>query len=225
MCFVVGAVMLLRDRRLWVIPAMVLAVMAVHVLYFSSQRFAVPVQGQIYVCAAAMLAAAFRRVRAAGIAAALTVAVAGLWTIAAQALWLPGSYRAEAESLEGLVARSVADPVAGNGRARFASAAGGARPIAYIMSESFPRGAFAVRVRARTATCVDGAAPALVVSVRGETGSRFTSTFTVADLCRGPGYVTLASTSLLRDDEIIDLSVNSTGGVDIWVDQLQVLFG
>lgn len=224
--FAAGVFLLSRRPRLWVLPAMVLAVMAVHILYFSSQRFAVPVQAQIYVCAAAAVGAILRRLMASGRSGLVSAAVAAVWIVAAQTLWLPGSYAAEAESLEGLSARNVADPLAINGMARFGAQSGGARPIVFFTAESFPRGGFVVRVRARTEECANPSEPALVVSVRNqERVSRFTDMFTVGDLCRSAGYNVLLSPAVLREDEIIDLSINTAGTVGVWVDRVEILFG
>ena len=224
--FLVGLLTLRRSVEVWPLPALVLTIMSVHVVYFASQRFAVTVQPQIYILAAAALASGVRRILASGRAAIGATVLSVLWVIVAQSFWFPGAYRVEGAALEGLLAENRPDARASHGTARFAAAVAGPRPIAFLAGEAFPRGALAVRVYARATDCSHPSAPALAVSVRHADRMPWVKdAFTVGDLCRTPGYNVVMTHAILRDDEVIYVSVETLAAVDVWVDRVEILFG
>jgi len=64
------------------------------------------------------------------------------------------------------------------------------------------------------------------VSMRGpDRMPKFNDTFTVGDLCRTSGYSVLSSPGVLRQDDTVYLSVAALGSVDVWVDDVELLFG
>jgi hypothetical protein len=223
--FASGLVMLRKRHDLWPVPATVLAVMAVHIAYFASHRFSVPVLPHIYLVAALPLAAAVRRALAsqralAGAACAAVLAAGAQW------LWVPGVFRVEAEALEGIQAVNTPDPRASRGTARFASAAGGPRSIAFLPYEAFPRGAYALRVHARTEACGTPSLPAIAVSVLDSAGrARFRDVFTAGDLCTRGNFRVENSPGLLRSDAVVSLAVETLGAVDVWIDRIEVMYG
>jgi 4-amino-4-deoxy-L-arabinose transferase-like glycosyltransferase len=223
--FLMGLSLVRQTQEMWPVACVVLAVLAVHIVYFGSQRFAVPVQVAIYMVASLAVGRLIRLVLWSRTAVA-TVAVLVVWTIVTQFLSFSGVYRAEAEELEGISAENVKDPLAANGTARFGAASRGARPIAFLSAATFPRGSFAVRAAARTTDCSRPNAPALTVTARDEQHNRRSvGQFTVGDLCPPFGYHVLTTVGTLREDEILYLSVVSSGAVDVFVDRVDVDFG
>ncbi len=223
--FLMGLTLAWGTPGMWSPGCVVLGVLAVHVVYFGSQRFAVPVQVAIYMVAS--LAAA-RLIRLVLRSRTAIVSVAGLvvWTTATQFLPLTGAYRVEAEELEGISAENVKDPLAVNGTARFGVAARGARPIAFLSASVFPRGSFAIHALVRTTDCSRAGEQALTIAARDEQhNGRAMGQFTVGDLCSSPGYHVLTTTGSLRDDQILYLSVVTSGTVDVFVDRVDVDFG
>ncbi len=223
--FVAGVVVIGRRRSIWPVPAAVIGIMAVHVVYFASHRFSIPVWGQICIVAAAAVAALARglvRTRRRRIFAMVTLA----WILFAQRLWVPGLYTVEGEDLEGIAAVNTADVLAANGTARFAPVAGGARPVAFLSGEAVPRGSFVVRVRARASDCGNTSAPAVILDVHRETAAaRTRDTFTVRDICRGDGYGVLLLPGTLRKDDVLSVAVLTSSTVEVWIDRVDILFG
>jgi 4-amino-4-deoxy-L-arabinose transferase-like glycosyltransferase len=222
--FTAGSILLCKRTSLWPIPLVVIAVLGVHIVYFGSHRFSIPVRGQIDIVAAAALAfivrAAFNH-RAVRLAAGMALA----WGLVAQLLSSPGAYALEAEELEGIQAADAVDPLAANGYARVA-AAGGARPIAFLSGEALPRGSFVVRVYARTSDCTQPAATALTLRVRRELAKVIAKDIvTVGDLCRVRGYSAIDSPGILRRDDILDVEVSTSGAAEVWTDRIDILFG
>lgn len=153
--FVIGTALIAarkRYRPLWFAPVLVGLLLALHLVYFSSHRSAVPVLPVIFLAASlgpavglrVLLRAFDKRILASGATVLLATSVlAGFRE-------LRGSWTIEAEDLDGMQIADVVDPSALNGRARLATAAEGRRLAAFLTEEYFPRGRFQVKVRMRT---------------------------------------------------------------------------
>ena len=154
---------------------------------------------------------------------ALMLAVCAIWGAAAGAGTYPTRMRLEAEELDGFTARTVLDERAVNGRARMAPADGGVREAVRLSGEFLPRGAYGVRVRARTTACATPERAAMTVVVRNAERAAISSrVFTARDLCRGDDYVEVIATGALDHDQLAYVAVE-TAEVDLWVDRLDLL--
>ena len=166
--FVVGVALCHSARRVWPAAAVVIAVQCVHVIYFSSERFAVPVQPQIHMIAAVAVVAGLR----AAFRHRVTLVCTGLlviWCLAAQLISTRGTYRVHAAELEGISADNVPDPLASGRLVRLGDAARGRRPIAFLSAAAFPRGSFALTINARAGACSNpGRRQALRLTVRSD---------------------------------------------------------
>ena len=224
--FVIGVASSRLARGVWPATAAVIAVQCVHVAYFSSERFAVPVQPQIHMLAAVGMAAGLR----AALRHTVTLVCAGLlivWCTASQLIWTRGIYRVHAAELEGISANNVTDPLASGRLVRLGDAARRRRPIAFLSAAAFPRGSFALSISARAGDCSNrDRRQALRLTVRSDRNVGGSSgTLTVRDLCASPGYKSLSSIGTLREDAVIYASVTTSGAVDVFVDSVEITFG
>lgn len=226
LAFLAGAVIVVRRRpAAWIIPATVAIVMLLHLVYFSSARFAVPVQPQIHMTIAVALGAMARAALAHRTAALRTVAIGVVWIVLTRIIQVGGVYRAEAEGMNGISADNVSDASAGNGTARFGAAAGGRRAVVLLAAEAFPRGAFGLGIRARAAACDRPDLRVAELSVRGPRDRHmYRQVLTAGDLCGG-GYHAASLVGIVRADNILTISVDSLGTSDLWVDRLEMHFG
>ena len=224
--FVVGVALCRSTRRVWPAAAVVIAVQCVHIIYFSSERFAVPVQPPIHMIAAVAVVAGLR----AALRHRVTLVCTGLlavWCLAAQLIWTRGTYRVHAAELEGISADNVPDPLASGRLVRLGDAARGRRPIAFLSAAAFPRGSFAITISARAGGCSNlNRRQALRLWVRSDRNVGGSSgTLAVRDLCASPGYKSLSSIGTLREDAVIYAYVTTSGAVDVFVDSVEITFG
>jgi hypothetical protein len=202
-------------RRWWVLPAIIAAIMFVHVLTVSSHRFAVPVLPLAFVCiagpAATVIGWSVRRLRVLTAVALLVLVTTSLQTAA----W-PMSYTLRASEMDGLDVANVIDEE--RGVVRFAEAGRGRRAMALLTDEYLPRGRFTITVdwRQRTAS---GASVARI-GVR-TTDGRPLCEF---DVPGGPDAIgrwqkaSLACAS--ASDHVSTLAVESTGAADLDVESV-----
>jgi 4-amino-4-deoxy-L-arabinose transferase-like glycosyltransferase len=137
-------------KRWWGLPAVVLAIMAVHIATLSSHRFAVSTLPVVFALVsgpvAYIVARSVRMLRS----PLLLIAAIVLTTIVVlmQLQSWPLSRRLDAATLDGLDADNSRDDLT-NSDVRVADAKRGVRPVALLTDEFFARGTLRVRVRAR----------------------------------------------------------------------------
>jgi dolichyl-phosphate-mannose-protein mannosyltransferase len=151
-------------RAWWILPAVVLTLMAVHVAVLSSHRFAVPVLPVVFVLVSGPLAAAIRFAAPSlrtPVVAAATLGLA-LIVVALQYQQWPLEVQYEAADLDGLEADNVVDPVLGR-PARVADAKRGLRPVVLLPDEYLPAGSLTTAVTVRR---IDTAPPGIVPAIR-----------------------------------------------------------
>jgi 4-amino-4-deoxy-L-arabinose transferase-like glycosyltransferase len=150
--FLVAIWSLGRDglHRWWILPAVVLMLMAVHVVTLSSHRFAVPVLPVVFVLVSGPLAAALRYLGPALRSPAVVAASVALVSVALamQFRQWPLALDYRAADLDGLSADNLVDPLIGT-PVRFADSTRGIRPMVLLTDEYLPQGTIGLTVRAR----------------------------------------------------------------------------
>ena len=206
----------------WVLPAIVIAVWAVHVISLSSYRFAVPVLPLSYVIVSGPVAAGLRRlgdvlrIPVVAIAALMAATIA----VAAQFQRWPLRVDYEAVDLDGAAAANEPDAVAGR-PVRLADARRGVRPMALLPDEYLPAGRLTATVRARRASdAADGSA--LRVALYHLDGTPAC----VADISVGQlprdRFVDFEVPCQLRSDGPATLAVVTMGVADIAVERVNL---
>lgn len=224
--FIVSLVMFGRDglRRWWVLPGVVLMLLAVHAGSLSSHRFAVPILPVVFVlvsgplaAAATSLAAALRAPAVAGAAALLAVVV-----VAMQYQSWPLQLRLQAADLDGLEADNVVDAVSGRA-SRLADARRGVRPVALLPDEFLPAGALQTEVALRRAspdqTATGAGARVALVELDGRVAC-------ARDVSAGElpadRFETIAVACRISQDTAATLAIFSLGTVDLAVDSVRL---
>ncbi len=208
-------------RDLWVLPAAVVVMLAIHIATLSSHRFAVPVLPLVFLLAGTGVAAASRwltrRVgwRVIGIAVALFAA----WS--AFALGSPRMSRLEleGEDLDGIQAADVLDSAARNGQARFADRAQGRREMAVLTDEFLPRGPF------RLSLFVRGSGPGELVEVTMPLAEGGLACRKRLRMGSGRNYERVVLTGRLEHDAAAKIVVETEAVEDVWLDRLSIEAG
>ena len=217
--FVVSLLFLGREglRAWWILPAVVLTVMAVHIAVLSSHRFAVPVLPVVFVLVSGPLAAAIRFAApslrtptVATAALALALIVVGL-----QYQRWPLELQYQAADLDGLEADNAVDPVSGR-PARIADAKRGLRPVVLLPDEYLPAGSLttAVTVR-RTGAMPPGVLPAMRLALVELDGTVACARDVSSDELPQDRFATIAVPCQLSRDTAATLAIYSLGVSDL----------
>jgi hypothetical protein len=131
-------------QELWLLPAIIAALMAVHLATISSHRFAVPILPVVCVLIAGAIAHLITRLKPPGVAAVVMVAIG---VSAMQARQWPVTYRLQPTEMDGIAGENRREP---DGRlVRFSDAARGRRVALALYDEYLPSGPLVLRVLAR----------------------------------------------------------------------------
>jgi hypothetical protein len=147
--FIVAAVALGRSgwQQFWLLPAMVAALMALHLATISSHRFAISILPIVFVLIAGPLARGRTRLKPRAVAVLIALAVAGLTM--QMHVW-PVTYRLQATELDGVNGENRRE---GDGRlVRVSDAARGRRVAFALYDEYLPRGRVMLQMMARRGT-------------------------------------------------------------------------
>jgi 4-amino-4-deoxy-L-arabinose transferase-like glycosyltransferase len=223
--FVVALWMLGREglRRWWILPASVLAVLAVHVGTLASYRFAVPTLPIVYVIVSGPLAtlAVFcaRALRPAPIA--LASAFLGACMIAMQFADWPLNLHYDAVRLDGIAADNRVDPISGR-PARMADAARGQRPIVLLADEYLPSGEVTMTIGARlTDNGSDASSIAVARAALLESGGRIACERTISALeLRRDRFESIEAECRLARTGPTTFTIDSLGTADLAIDDV-----
>jgi hypothetical protein len=203
-----------------VLPGIVIAIWAIHVISLSSFRFGVPTLPLTYVIVSGPVAALVRR---GGQALRLPVVAVGAWAIAGVAVaaqyhaW-PLRVAYEAVELDGLRASNEPDAVAGR-PVRVADAKRGERPVVLLADEYLPAGRLTATIRARrTSDGADGPALRVVLYHLDGTPAGL-SDVSSRDLSRDH-FVDVDVACHLRSDGPATLAVVTLGAADVAVERV-----
>jgi hypothetical protein len=217
--FVVSLLVLGREglRAWWILPAVVLTLMAVHIAVLSSHRFAVPVLPVVFVLVSGPLAAALRLAAPSlrtPVVAAATLGLA-LIVVALQYQRWPLALQYEAVDLDGLEADNVVDPVSGRS-ARFADAKRGVRPVVLLPDEYLPAGSLTTSVSVRrSGAAPSGVLPAMRLALVELDGTVACTRDVSSDELPQDRFATIAVPCRLSRDMAATLAVYSLGVTDV----------
>ena len=220
--FIVALVMLGRDglRAWWVLPAVVLTLMSVHIAVLSSHRFAVPILPVVFILVSGPLAAATRActpsLRSPVVVAALLVL--GTVVVAMQFQRWPLALHYDAVDLDGLDADNKVDDVSRR-LARVADARRGVRPIVLVPDEYLPAGPLTVSLSARqTSEPPQGAVPVMRIVVSELDGTVACARDVQSHELPADRLSDIAVPCRLSHDTAATLAVFSLGAADLAVD-------
>jgi hypothetical protein len=143
---IIACVLLTRSQWIdfWLLPAIIVAMLGVHLVTISSHRFALPVLPVVFILIGGMLGRLVGRLTRAG---ALAVVVLTLAAAAMQSRQWAVVYRLDASELDGAAAENRREA---DGRfVRFSDAARGRRVAFALYDEYLPAGPLTLRVLAR----------------------------------------------------------------------------
>jgi 4-amino-4-deoxy-L-arabinose transferase-like glycosyltransferase len=216
---------LLRRRgltRWWVLPGIVIAIWAVHVISLSSYRFGVPTLPLTYVIVSGPVAAMLGRMGKAlrspviAIAACVSLGIA----VAAQYQNWPLQVTYDAVDLDGLLASNELDAVAGR-PVRVADAKRGVRPVVLLADEYLPAGRLTATIRARRVHDAPDVPGLQVVVYHLDGTPACLSEVPARDLPRDR-FADFDVSCHLRSDGPATLAVVTLGAADIAIDRVNL---
>jgi 4-amino-4-deoxy-L-arabinose transferase-like glycosyltransferase len=210
-------------RAWWLLPAAVIAILAVHVATLASYRFAVPLLPVLYVIASGPLA---RLARALGQAsrtpaAAVAFALLAVVTVAAQFRSWPLEVRYNAADLDGIAASNAVDELSG-AAVRVADAERGERPVALLPDTYLPRGVVRVAVSLRrTSPDAQDATPVARLTMQ-PLGAAGCASDVLAVQVPADRFADVALRCELARDSPVTLAVFSLGQVNLAVESIEL---
>ena len=224
--FAIALIMLGHEglRRWWILPAVVLMLMAIHIASLSSHRFAVPVLPVVFVLVSGPLAAAARGITAAlrAPAVAIALAVLAVIVIAMQFQYWPLEVRYQAADLDGLDADNLVDAISTR-QTRFADARRGTRPVGLLPDEYLPAGALTTELTVRrTAAAPTPSAPAARIALVELDGRVACTRDITADELPQDRFATFSVPCRLSRDTAATLAVFSLGTGDLAFDMVRL---
>jgi hypothetical protein len=222
--FLVSLAMLGRTglARWWGIPAVVVALMTVHIITLSSHRFAVPGLPLVFVLISGPIASIFEQLRVLLRSRVVVAASALLITIvtAMQFQTWPLRMRMKTADLDGLLAENTGDDVAGH-VVRTADAARGVRPVALLSDQFFARGTIRVSFGARRLSdSPNMAAPAVQISLVTLKGDAVCATEVRGAELVVDRFIPVVMMCRLPTDTVGTIAIVGLGLVDFALDEL-----
>jgi hypothetical protein len=206
----------------WVVPAIVLLIMLVHVATLSSHRFAVPTLPLVFVLVSGPIARVVDRLLPAvgsptvWIASMLLVAI----IVAMQFQSWPLRMHLHAADLDGLSADNVVDEVAGR-HVRVADARRGVRPVALLTDEYIARGLIRLQTHARrTSNAPSESVPAMRITMVDLDGTTICGSDVAAGALKPDRFDAITMTCHVPRDTVATLAIFSLGIVDVAIDQV-----
>jgi hypothetical protein len=199
-------------RDWWLLPAVVAAVMAAHLVTLSSYRFAVPILPVAYVLVADIVARVVESFGRRWMFAATAVVLA---VVAMQMARWPVTYRVKASEMDGVRADNRVD--ADNRTIRFADRERGRRPVLILNDEYLPKGNFVVRARIRReAGVVPPGTPVAHVSVVAPgRGVACNADLTIEQVAIADRWTDVTVPCALERDGLASLSIETLGRIDL----------